>query len=114
MGDDDAAVRFTCIAENVILLLTEKDEKTADRNSPCSVIRHSISADANILFSLPSYSAKKVEKKQEIEEINVVVHETAHNKTVITYKKDFVPYPTRIYNFFQSFSSGPGGGASDK
>ncbi|KAM8879923.1 small integral membrane protein 26-like [Spinachia spinachia] len=42
------------------------------------------------------------------------VYLTAHSKTVITYKKDFVPYKTRIYNFLQSFSGKPGSGDGDK
>uniref|UniRef100_A0A3B5AH09 Small integral membrane protein 26 n=1 Tax=Stegastes partitus TaxID=144197 RepID=A0A3B5AH09_9TELE len=33
-----------------------------------------------------------------------VVYETAHTKTVIVYKKDFVPYTTRLFNFFNSFT----------
>uniref|UniRef100_A0A665VA67 Small integral membrane protein 26 n=1 Tax=Echeneis naucrates TaxID=173247 RepID=A0A665VA67_ECHNA len=39
---------------------------------------------------------------------------SAYNKTVITYRKDFVPYSTRIYNFIRSFSSEPGTGDSEK
>ncbi|KAM8773738.1 small integral membrane protein 26-like isoform 1-T1 [Acanthopagrus schlegelii] len=41
---------------------------------------------------------------QEPEDPNQVVYETAHSKTVVIYKKDFVPYTTRIYNFIKSFS----------
>ncbi|XP_061882181.1 small integral membrane protein 26-like [Entelurus aequoreus] len=41
-----------------------------------------------------------------------VFHKTAHTKTIIIYKKDFVPYTTRIYNFVQSFIGGPGSGDS--
>uniref|UniRef100_A0A3B5K1C0 Small integral membrane protein 26 n=1 Tax=Takifugu rubripes TaxID=31033 RepID=A0A3B5K1C0_TAKRU len=39
-----------------------------------------------------------------------VVYKTPHSKTVIIYKKDFVPYTTRIYNFIKSFSGEPGTG----
>ncbi|KAK2919496.1 hypothetical protein Q8A73_003867 [Channa argus] len=45
---------------------------------------------------------------------NQVVYQTAHSKTVVIYKKDFVPYTTRIYNFLQSFSNTSGTGASNK
>ncbi|XP_029920904.1 small integral membrane protein 26-like [Myripristis murdjan] len=38
------------------------------------------------------------------------VYETAHTKTIIVYKEDFVPYSTRIYNFIKSFSGEPGTG----
>ncbi|XP_061833376.1 small integral membrane protein 26-like [Nerophis lumbriciformis] len=41
-----------------------------------------------------------------------VFHQTAHTKTIIIYKNDFVPYTTRIYNFVQSFIGGPGSGDS--
>ncbi|XP_045902717.1 small integral membrane protein 26-like [Micropterus dolomieu] len=53
---------------------------------------------------------KKEEAAQEPEIANEVVYQTAHTKTLITYKKDFVPYSTRIYNFIKSFSSEPGSG----
>lgn len=42
------------------------------------------------------------------------MHETAHSKTVIIYKKDFVPYTTRIYNFLRPVSGEPGSGDGDK
>ncbi|KAM3623119.1 uncharacterized protein V6R79_007259 [Siganus canaliculatus] len=45
---------------------------------------------------------------QEPENPNEVVYQTAHSKTTIIYKKDFVPYTTRIYNFIKSFSGEPG------
>lgn len=32
---------------------------------------------------------------------NTVVYTTPHTRTSITYKQDFVPYTTRIYNFFR-------------
>lgn len=47
---------------------------------------------------------------QEQDDPNKMVHETTHSKTVLVYKKDFVPYSTRIYNFITSFSSEPGSG----
>lgn len=53
---------------------------------------------------------EKLEDLQEEEDENTVVYKTPHSKTVITYKKDFVPYTTRIYNFIKSFSSEPGTG----
>lgn len=52
----------------------------------------------------------KPEDQQEEEDENTVVYKTPHSKTVIVYKKDFVPYTTRIYNFIKSFSSEPGTG----
>ncbi|XP_068583281.1 small integral membrane protein 26-like [Cebidichthys violaceus] len=58
-----------------------------------------------------------VEKKEEVQEPedpNKVVHQTAHSKTVIVYRKDFVPYSTRIYNFIRSFSGEPKSGDCDK
>ncbi|XP_044202489.1 small integral membrane protein 26-like [Thunnus albacares] len=59
-------------------------------------------------------SEKKEEVVQEPDDPNQVVHQTAHTKTVIIYKKDFVPYTTRIQNFIKSFSSGPETGGSEK
>ncbi|XP_029367053.1 small integral membrane protein 26-like [Echeneis naucrates] len=56
----------------------------------------------------------KEEDVQEQENPNQVVYQSAYNKTVITYRKDFVPYSTRIYNFIRSFSSEPGTGDSEK
>ncbi|XP_063331619.1 small integral membrane protein 26-like [Pelmatolapia mariae] len=56
-------------------------------------------------------------KKEEVEEPqdpNQEVYKTAHSKTVITYKKDFVPYTTRIYNLISSFSGDRGAGDSNK
>ncbi|TNM85564.1 hypothetical protein fugu_007835 [Takifugu bimaculatus] len=52
----------------------------------------------------------KPEDQQEEEDENTVVYKTPHSKTVIIYKKDFVPYTTRIYNFIKSFSDEPGTG----
>lgn len=58
------------------------------------------------------YDDLKVQKPkaedEERENPNQVVYETAHSKTVITYKKDFVPYGTRFMNFINSFSGGAG------
>ncbi|XP_070840827.1 small integral membrane protein 26-like [Chaetodon trifascialis] len=56
-------------------------------------------------------------KKEEVqvpENTNQVIYETPHSKTIIIYKKDFVPYTTRIYNFIKSFSSEPGSGDANK
>ncbi|KAM4750409.1 small integral membrane protein 26-like [Anableps anableps] len=67
------------------------------------------------------YDETKGEVRQEIEEPedpNKEVYKTAHSKTIIIYKKDFVPYSRRIYNFIQSFSGEPeprpGPGDGDK
>ncbi|XP_040002577.1 small integral membrane protein 26-like [Xiphias gladius] len=57
---------------------------------------------------------KKEEEVQEQEDPNQVVYQTAHTKTVLVYKKDFVPYSSRIYNFIRSFSSEPGTGDGEK
>ncbi|KAM3864845.1 small integral membrane protein 26-like [Diretmus argenteus] len=54
------------------------------------------------------------EKQKEPEKTNQVIHETAHTKTIIIYKEDFVPYTTRIYNFIKSFSGEPGKGDNGK
>lgn len=51
---------------------------------------------------------------QEPEDPNQVVYETAHCKTIVMYKKDFVPYTTRIYNFIKSFSGDSGSGDDAK
>ncbi|XP_078138812.1 small integral membrane protein 26-like [Centroberyx gerrardi] len=61
------------------------------------------------------YYDEKTVKKEEQEEKekqnpNEVVYKTAHTKTIIIYKEDFVPFSTRIQNFFKSFSGGPGTG----
>ncbi|XP_075891502.1 small integral membrane protein 26-like [Nelusetta ayraudi] len=55
--------------------------------------------------TLPGKKEKPPEKEKNPYE---VVHETPLSKTVIIYKKDFVPYTTRISNFITSFSSPPG------
>lgn len=47
----------------------------------------------------------KTEDVEKAEDPDQVVYQTAHTKTIITYKKDFVPFTTRIYNFFKSSSS---------
>ncbi|KAM9769472.1 small integral membrane protein 26-like [Menidia menidia] len=58
--------------------------------------------------------AEKIEEQKEANEVkeqedpDTKVYRTAHSKTTIIYKKDFVPYTTRIYNLFQSFSGNPG------
>lgn len=55
------------------------------------------------------------EEVQQVEDVsNQVVYQTPHSKTTIIYKKDFVPFTTRINNFFSSFSGGPGSGDGDK
>uniref|UniRef100_A0A8C8E484 Small integral membrane protein 26 n=1 Tax=Oryzias sinensis TaxID=183150 RepID=A0A8C8E484_9TELE len=54
------------------------------------------------------------EQKKEVEEPadpDTHVYVTAHSKTTVTYKKDFVPFTTRIYNYVKSFSEP---GAADK
>ncbi|XP_035032621.2 small integral membrane protein 26 [Hippoglossus stenolepis] len=56
--------------------------------------------------------AKREEKVEE--DPKQVVYVTAHTKTIIVYKEDFVPYSTRIYNFIKSFGGGPGSGDRDK
>ncbi|XP_040892437.1 small integral membrane protein 26-like [Toxotes jaculatrix] len=63
------------------------------------------------------YEDTAVQKEEEVEEQenpNKVVYQTAHSKTVMVYKKDFVPYSSRIYNFITSFSSQPGTGDGEK
>ncbi|KAF7664705.1 hypothetical protein LDENG_00168790 [Lucifuga dentata] len=59
---------------------------------------------------------KKKEEKEvkEPENPNEVVYETAHTKTIIIYKEDFVPFTTRIYNFIKSFSKDSGTGDDQK
>ncbi|CAL9700925.1 unnamed protein product [Knipowitschia caucasica] len=56
------------------------------------------------------YDVPESSQKQEAEEKepnpNEVVHQSGHTKTVIVYKKDFVPLSTRIMNFLDSFSAG--------
>uniref|UniRef100_A0A4W6BS02 Small integral membrane protein 26 n=1 Tax=Lates calcarifer TaxID=8187 RepID=A0A4W6BS02_LATCA len=64
-------------------------------------------------FAYFKYTVKK-EEVQEQEDPNQVVHRTPHNETVIIYKKDFVPYSSRIYTFIRSFSSDPGTGDNEK
>ncbi|XP_053190252.1 small integral membrane protein 26-like [Scomber japonicus] len=58
--------------------------------------------------------AVKEEVEPEPENPNQFVYESAHSKTIIVYKENFVPYTTRIYNFVKSFSSGPESGGSEK
>lgn len=59
------------------------------------------------------YSVKK-EEVEEPQDPNQEVYKTAHTKTVIIYKKDFVPYTTRIYNLISSFSGDRGAGDDNK
>lgn len=66
---------------------------------------------AKSLFTFP---LDLVKEEEEVLDPNTVVYKSGHNKTVITYKKDFDPYTTRIYNFIKSFSDEPGSGDSDK
>ncbi|KAF6724576.1 hypothetical protein FQA47_015859 [Oryzias melastigma] len=54
---------------------------------------------------------KKEEVVEEPADPNTHVYVTAHTRTTITYKKDFVPFTTRLYNFYKSFSEP---GAADK
>ncbi|XP_072319693.1 small integral membrane protein 26-like [Eucyclogobius newberryi] len=44
--------------------------------------------------------------KPEAKNPNEVVYQTAHTNSVIIYKKDFVPFTTRIMNFIESFTGG--------
>uniref|UniRef100_A0A1A7YW16 Long intergenic non-protein coding RNA 493 n=1 Tax=Iconisemion striatum TaxID=60296 RepID=A0A1A7YW16_9TELE len=54
--------------------------------------------------------------EEEPDTSNKIVYESAHYKSVTIYKKDFVPYSTRLYNLIKSFSegTGPGPGQGDK
>uniref|UniRef100_A0A3Q3IS04 Uncharacterized protein n=1 Tax=Monopterus albus TaxID=43700 RepID=A0A3Q3IS04_MONAL len=61
-------------------------------------------------FKYTGLKKEEEEEVQELEDPNRVVIETAHTKTTIIYRKDFVPYTTRIYNYIKSFSSEPGTG----
>ncbi|KAK5866599.1 hypothetical protein PBY51_020778 [Eleginops maclovinus] len=50
----------------------------------------------------------QVQKEEEVpvpEDNTQLVFFTDHSKTVVIYKKDFVPYTTRIYNYISSFSN---------
>lgn len=55
-------------------------------------------------FSHTEMEENRPEKEKNPQE---KVYETPYAKTVIVYKKDFVPYSTRISNFFASFGSSP-------
>lgn len=58
---------------------------------------------------VPSDSAQNEEAKARVpKNPNEFIYQTPHNRTIVVYKKDFVPYTTRIYNFVQSFTGGPG------
>ncbi|XP_077460647.1 small integral membrane protein 26-like [Stigmatopora argus] len=52
----------------------------------------------------------KEEKVEDNKDSNQIIYKTEYTKSVVIYKKDFVPYTTRIYNFIQSFTGGPGSG----
>ncbi|KAM9856472.1 small integral membrane protein 26-like [Aulostomus maculatus] len=58
------------------------------------------------------YTGRFDEEKPQTQEVQEdpkqVVYQSGNFKTIIIYKKDFVPYTERISNFLQSFSSGPG------
>ncbi|XP_023810787.1 small integral membrane protein 26-like [Oryzias latipes] len=59
----------------------------------------------------PTEQKKEEEEVEEPADPNTHVYVTAHSKTTVTYKKDFVPFTTRIYNYVKSFSEP---GAADK
>lgn len=44
---------------------------------------------------------KESREEEVVQDENTVVYTTPHTKTFIVYKQDFVPYTTRIYNFFR-------------
>ncbi|XP_072239826.1 small integral membrane protein 26-like [Leuresthes tenuis] len=54
------------------------------------------------------------EEEEEPENPNKHIYKTPHSETTIIYKKDFVPYTTRISNLFKSFSGEPGPEDGDK
>ncbi|AWP06244.1 Hypothetical protein SMAX5B_001988 [Scophthalmus maximus] len=62
----------------------------------------------------PVRKEEEEEVVQEQEDPNQVVLQTTHTKTLMVYKKDFVPYTSRISKFISSFSGDPGTGGSDK
>ncbi|XP_055014687.1 small integral membrane protein 26-like [Boleophthalmus pectinirostris] len=62
-------------------------------------------------FDTPEFTQPP--KTEEMENPNEVTYNTAHSKTVIVYKKDFVPYTTRIMNFIESFTGGAPPGDRD-
>ncbi|KAJ3614905.1 hypothetical protein NHX12_018474 [Muraenolepis orangiensis] len=54
-------------------------------------------------YSYKGYvTVNKNNKKEEVEpeNPNQLVYRTAHTRTVVVCKEDFVPYTTRVYNFF--------------
>ncbi|XP_051939788.1 small integral membrane protein 26-like [Hippocampus zosterae] len=60
-------------------------------------------------FKNSTDSAQNEEAKARVpKNPNEFIYQTPHNKTIVVYKKDFVPYTTRIYNFVQSFTGGSG------
>ncbi|CAN9510016.1 unnamed protein product [Ophioblennius macclurei] len=50
---------------------------------------------------------QKAKEEEDEESENKVVYKTAYTKSTIIYKKDFVPYTTRIYNFLRPSSAEP-------
>ncbi|KAM9314948.1 small integral membrane protein 26-like [Pholidichthys leucotaenia] len=56
----------------------------------------------------------EAETVEEPENPNQVVYQTAHYTSIIIYKKDFVPYTTRVYNFFFSRDQAAAGGGGEK
>ncbi|XP_028272893.1 small integral membrane protein 26-like [Parambassis ranga] len=62
---------------------------------------------------LPVKTEEEKEKEEE-EDPNRVVYKTEHTKSVIVYKKDFVPYTTRLYNLIKPYMGDSGGGDGDK
>uniref|UniRef100_A0A8C6KA87 Long intergenic non-protein coding RNA 493 n=2 Tax=Nothobranchius furzeri TaxID=105023 RepID=A0A8C6KA87_NOTFU len=44
--------------------------------------------------------------EEEPDDPNKHIYQGKHLRSVVIYKKDFVPYSTRIYNFIKSFSEG--------
>ncbi|XP_068178132.1 small integral membrane protein 26-like [Antennarius striatus] len=63
---------------------------------------------------LEDASGKKEEEieerkeEKEAENLRQAVHDNGYFKTVVVYKKDFVPYSTRISNFISRFRREPG------
>lgn len=54
----------------------------------------------NVLF----YFVVEMPVEEEDNRPNVKKYETAHSKTIIVYKENFVPYSTRLLNFFRNTS----------
>uniref|UniRef100_A0A1A8FUJ1 Long intergenic non-protein coding RNA 493 n=1 Tax=Nothobranchius korthausae TaxID=1143690 RepID=A0A1A8FUJ1_9TELE len=61
---------------------------------------------AYLNYTSPKDDVPAPVEEEESDDPNKHIYKGTYLRSVIVYKKDFVPYSTRIYNFIKSFSDG--------